>query len=225
MSGRTVARQWEVPTISTMKLYLTTAILAAATLFSSGCVRDQDDRTVLHRETEIAELEAKIGALETALAREQARVVEVPEPTGPSLDDELDGTGATTSTRGREVVITVGNEILFRSGSADLTANAKRSLARIVEVINRRYPGKEIRVDGHTDNEPIRRTRDLWSDNWQLSGARSLAVLRELISAGISEDRIFFAGFGEFSPVADNATRANRQKNRRVDIVVIDGNP
>lgn len=208
-----------------MKLHLTTALIAAA-LFASGCVRDTDDRTVLHRETEIAELEAKIGALEASLAQERARVVEVPpQPSGPSLDDELEGTGATASTRGREVVITVGNEILFRSGSADLTADAKRSLSRIVQVINRRYPGKEIRVDGHTDNEPIRRTRDKWSDNWQLSGARSLSVLRELINAGISEDRIFFAGFGEFSPVADNATRANRQQNRRVDIVVIDGNP
>ncbi|TVR44520.1 MAG: OmpA family protein [Planctomycetota bacterium] len=197
--------------------------LIAATV-GTGCSRSEGNRTVLHRETEISELEARINGLRDALALERSRpAAPAPQPAPrDTMADDLAGTGATVSRRGDEMVITVGNEILFASGSANLTNNAKTALARIVRVINQRYPGKQIRVVGHTDNEPIVRTRDRWSDNWDLSAARSLSVLRELISAGISEDRIHFAGFGEFQPLVSNNTRENRARNRRVEIIVLD---
>lgn len=197
------------------------APLLIVALFLGGCSRPEGDRSVLHRETEVAELEAKIAALNDALALERSRPA--PQPAaGPSLSDDLEGTGASVAQRGSEIVITVGNEILFASGSATLTNGAKQSLGRIVQVINQRYPGKQIRVVGHTDNQPIVRTRNKWSDNWDLSGARALAVLRQLISAGIAPDHIHFAGYGEFQPVAGNQSRQGRQNNRRVEIIVLD---
>ena len=172
---------------------------------------------MLHQETEIAELEAKIAALENALEMQQAMPAVNLAPTTPDLNDDLAGTGATVSERGNEVIITVGNEILFSSGSATLTPKAKRSLKQIVNAINNRYPDDAIRIVGHTDNQPIVRTRKKWSDNWELEPA--LSVLREIVNA-IPESRIHFAGFGEHQPIAGNNQRSGRGQNRRVEIIV-----
>ena len=204
-----------------MKNILLSALLIPAVLTSYGCNRTSDNRSVLHRETEVAELEAKIAALQDALEMQRAAPAPVAEPANePGINDDLAGTGATVSERGNEIVITVGNEILFSSGSATLTNSAKRSLKQIVDAINARYPDNAIRIVGHTDNQPIVRTRNKWSDNWELSGARALAVLREIINAGISESRIHFAGFAEHQPIADNSNRSGRSKNRRVEIII-----
>ena len=140
-----------------MKTLMLSALLVPLMLAATGCSRGADNRSVLHRETEVAELEAKIAALEDAL--EMAKAMPTPvveaEPTAPGINDDLAGTGATVSERGNEIVITVGNEILFSSGSATLTASAKRSLKQIVDAINARYPSNDIRIVGHTDNQPV----------------------------------------------------------------------
>ena len=204
--------------IGNMKHFVLYAVFIPVAL--TGCNRSTDNRGVLHQETEIAELEAKIAALENALEMQQAMPAVNPAPTTPDLNDDLAGTGATVSERGNEVIITVGNEILFSSGSATLTPKAKRSLKQIVNAINNRYPDDAIRIVGHTDNQPIVRTRKKWSDNWELSGARALSVLREIVNAGIPESRIHFAGFGEHQPIAGNNQRSGRSQNRRVEIIV-----
>jgi chemotaxis protein MotB len=84
------------------------------------------------------------------------------------------------------------------------------------------YPKHEVRVEGHTDSEPVVRHKDEWDNNWDLSGGRARAVLEELQHLGIKGGQMYFAGFGEFHPVTDNATPASRQNNRRVEVVIVD---
>jgi len=93
-------------------------------------------------------------------------------------------------------------------------------LDHIREVLQQKYPGKQIDVVGHTDTDPINKTKDLWKDNWELSAQRALAVTRYLIARGIDDKMIRAVGCGQARPVVSNATATGKAKNRRVEIVV-----
>lgn len=119
------------------------------------------------------------------------------------------------------VTVTLENSILFDSGKAELKKGTISELDHIYSVLRQgRYAGKEIDVVGHTDTDPIKKTKDKWKDNLELSAQRALSVARYLIQKGISEDKIRAVGCGESRPVASNATTAGKAKNRRVEIVV-----
>lgn len=106
----------------------------------------------------------------------------------------------------------------FDSGRATLLPGAADKLKRIAKVLSR--PGLEIRVEGHSDNQPIH--NDQFRSNWELSAARAMNVLLLLVDdAGFDPRNISAAGFGEFRPVADNSTPDGRKMNRRVDLVVV----
>jgi chemotaxis protein MotB len=112
------------------------------------------------------------------------------------------------------------NTILFAPGSAKLKRATSSELDHIYSVIRERYSGRQIDVVGHTDSDPIRKTKNLWEDNWDLSAGRALTVLRYLVGKGIPPQQIRAVACGESRPVASNATAAGKAKNRRVEIVV-----
>src|SRR4030043_209544 len=93
-------------------------------------------------------------------------------------------------------------------------------LDHIHSVLRQKYAGKMIDVVGHTDTDPIRKTKDKWEDNWELSAERALTVTRYLIQRGLPEDKIRAVGCGESRPLASNANATGKAKNRRVEIVV-----
>jgi chemotaxis protein MotB len=76
-----------------------------------------------------------------------------------------------------------------------------------------------LRVDGHTDNVPLSGTGRL-RDNWELSSARAASIVRMLAMDGVDPSRLAAVGYGEFQPVADNATAEGRGRNRRVVLVI-----
>ena len=78
-----------------------------------------------------------------------------------------------------------------------------------------------MRVEGHTDDQKISRSKDKWDDNWDLSGGRSQKVLHYLLDHGIAASNLGFAGYADQRPLGPNSSEAARAKNRRVDIVVI----
>jgi len=117
--------------------------------------------------------------------------------------------------------VTVGTDILFASGKATLTSQGRRTLDGIVNDLKKTYAGLPVRVYGHTDSDPIRKTKTLWQDNLDLSANRAMAVTRYLISKGIAAKRVETISMGEHHPVAGNKTKANKSKNRRVEIVVL----
>jgi chemotaxis protein MotB len=116
------------------------------------------------------------------------------------------------------VTVTLPNAILFDSGKATLKTATSRELDHIHSVLRQKYAGKMIDVVGHTDSDPIKKSK--WRDNWQLSAERALAVVGYLIKRGVAEDNIRAVGCGESRPVASNANAAGKAKNRRVEIVV-----
>ena len=118
------------------------------------------------------------------------------------------------------ITVTLPNAILFDSGKAVLKKTNISELDHIRTVLREKYPGKQIDVVGHTDTDPIKKTKDLWKDNWELSAQRALSVTRYLIERGIDEKIIRAVGCGETRPIVSNATASGKARNRRVEIVV-----
>lgn len=117
--------------------------------------------------------------------------------------------------------ISIGSDVLFRSGRATLTTGGKRALSKIASGISVNHSGKYIRIYGYTDADPIRKTKKLWSDNLDLSSNRAMAVTRYLISRGIKGSLIESIGMGSTRPIAGNKSAADKKKNRRVEIMII----
>jgi chemotaxis protein MotB len=115
----------------------------------------------------------------------------------------------------RGVVINISDSVLFKPGNDNLTPESRTILNYLMELFQTfPYP---ILIEGHTDNTPINTTR--FPSNWELSTHRSCNVIKYFISKGILPDRLSGEGFGEYRPIANNATSSGRSMNRRVEIV------
>jgi len=110
-------------------------------------------------------------------------------------------------------------DITFAPGSARITnSDTLLFLKRIALIIKEYLPKNiEIQVKGFTDNIPPPPTSP-YNDNWELSAARALSVLRVLIKDGVNPKQLSAAAYGEYHPIASNATPEGRAKNRRVEI-------
>jgi len=120
-------------------------------------------------------------------------------------------------------MISIEENILFGPGKAVLRDEARKTLDGIASTLSGEYGNKDIMVFGHTDDRPIKKSG--WSDNWELSAERGLAVVRYLKDHGVSPDRLVAAGCGEFRPRVPNSSEPNRLSNRRVEIFAIDSAP
>jgi len=116
------------------------------------------------------------------------------------------------------VTVTLPNALLFDSGKETLKSATIAELDHIRSVLRQKYSDKQVDVVGHTDTDPIKKSK--WKDNWELSAQRALTVARYLINRGISENKIRAVGCGESRPIEPNTTAAGKAKNRRVEIVV-----
>ena len=120
----------------------------------------------------------------------------------------------------RGLVVRVLDRILFDSGKAKLKENAYPVLNKVAKVLSDELPEQPIAVEGHTDNEPIKRSG--WKDNWELSMARARSVLTYLTAErGVNPSRVSAVGYGEYHPISSNDTPKGRSLNRRVEIVVL----
>jgi chemotaxis protein MotB len=116
------------------------------------------------------------------------------------------------------LVISLRELGFFASGDAKLLPGAADKIAAAAELLKSK--GFEIRVEGHSDDQPIHSA--LYQSNWELSIARAMSVLRLLVDeAGFPENRISAAGYGPFRPVASNESPEGRRQNRRVDMVIV----
>jgi len=116
------------------------------------------------------------------------------------------------------------SEVLFEQGAADLAPEGQAQIAQVVSTLQRIVPDIPpglnwiIRVDGHTDDVPLSGNGD-FSDNWELSQARALSVVRYMTDAlGFAPDRLAAAGFGQYQPVAPGDSADARALNRRIEL-------
>ncbi|NQU19268.1 OmpA family protein [bacterium] len=135
------------------------------------------------------------------------------------LKEEISDKKVSLSMQEKGLVVTFLSEVLFDSGKSNIIKKANISLDKVADVLLKSASGMDVGIEGHTDNQPIKYSG--WESNWELSGARARSVLNYLIKRGVSAERLSFIGYGEYRPVVSNATKEDRQKNRRVEIVIL----
>jgi type VI secretion system protein ImpK len=203
---------------------LWTRILGVAVVLSGlalgGCKnvsREQYDLAVQEAQslrTENAALKESDRSKDAQIATLQQQIATPANPGPASGWDNGGGGGSSrpTDTGGGSQTYTLGG-VAFGSGSATLTSSARKELDKIAADIKRRHGGASVRVEGHTDSTPIKKSK--WSSNEALSQARADSVREYLIQKGISSGRIDSIGFGSSKP------KGSATASRRVEIVVM----
>jgi chemotaxis protein MotB len=122
------------------------------------------------------------------------------------------------TTRQGRMIVKLPAEILFASGSAQLSEAGHAPLKELAGVL-KQFPDRRFMVAGHTDNVPIGPSN--FKSNWELSTARAVTVTEFLASSGVNPSRLTAAGYSEYDPIRPNATEAGRSENRRIEIVLL----
>ncbi len=176
----------------------------------------------------IEELQRENEGLDSKYAmseEEKARLIEERdrlENAQRSMEERLKGTGVSVKIKEGHISVVLPSSVLFNSGQTKLKKEATGSLSKVCRILEKDFPGETIRIEGHTDNDPIKRTKKRYKTNWELSAARAATVLHYLIdNCHLDPKKLYLAGFGEFQPVASNKNKKDKKKNRRVEIVVL----
>ena len=201
------------------------ALTAASCVSSRGYQQamDQKEAEIRALREERAALKAEIQRhrSELDLARGEAadasaRLAEAPPD---ARFPELDSMGISYGMRDGNMVISVPSSITFPSGQATLSKEGQRALREVASTLQRQYPGARYGIEGHTDTDPIRKSK--FTSNRELSIARAMAVLTYLVEeCGVADDQCIVAGHGQYDPVSPNKAEPEKAKNRRVEIVV-----
>lgn len=117
-----------------------------------------------------------------------------------------------------KMVVNLGSDVLFSSGSAKLSNNGLEALKEVTNQL-KSIPGKRYQIEGHTDNVPI--ATAIFPSNWELASSRAINVTRFMIEYGMPAERVSAASFGDTSPRQNNDTAEGKAANRRIAIVVV----
>ena len=170
-----------------------------------------------------AQMKGPGGVKETVKTAEAKREAQTAEllPSLQVLTKELGGeikAGKLQITMGsRGLIISFTQAALFPSGEDVIAKDFYAGIQKIATAVGR-VPNP-VRLEGHTDSIPIHNSR--FRSNWELSAARSIALLEMFVNCGVPRERLSIAGYADTAPLEDNSTEEGRQKNRRVDMVVL----
>jgi len=173
-------------------------------------IKDQGHNSLVPRDPSRSEGQQSAG-LPGALIRMQRQVQD-------AMQSLIDAKLVTVRRENMWLEIEINADILFPSGAGDFAPTAEPVLDKLAEVL-KPFPNP-IRVEGHTDNRPIRTAA--FPSNWELSAARAASVVHQFTRQGIDPLRLEIVGFGEFHPREPNATSEGRNANRRVVILVLE---
>jgi flagellar motor protein MotB len=181
--------------------------------------RDAEDRN--------RQLQAELAAAQEALKARQTSGPTQPPPVQPppvavQVQPKPDdfGPGTDVVTTSTTMTVNIAGDVLFDSGKAGLRPEAQVTLNKIAAVLKSKYAGHKIRVIGHTDSDPIKKSG--WKDNWELSTERAKAVGAYLIRQGVAGDKLEMVGVANTEPrVSPEKTDAEKKKNRRVSVQVV----
>lgn len=190
---------------------LRTQLATAITSLDAALTENQTNRDL------IADLKTQVADLqkEKELAGQMAKNLE------DEMRTDLESKDVTISKLQGKLTVTIVDRVMFDSGEAVLKPAGAAVMQKIATLLAA-HPDLKIHVIGHTDNVPIRPTaQSRFASNWELSAARALAAVHNLIGAGVDPRRVGAVGYGEFRPIADNATAEGRAKNRRIAITIL----
>ena len=161
-------------------------------------------------------LQAQIAGLEQATNN----VVQMSNGLEDEMRKDLESRDVTISNLQGRLTVNILDNVMFDSGEAILKPDGQEMMRKIAAILAE-HPELKIHVIGYTDNVPIR-PGARFASNWELSMARALAAVHFLTErAGVDPRRVGAVGYGEFRPVADNATSEGRAKNRRIAIAIL----
>jgi len=137
--------------------------------------------------------------------------------------NEMKEAGVEVKREAGRITVTMVDRILFNTGEADLTQTGEQVLRKLGDVLKPAAKDKLIQVSGHTDTARIRTSiKDMYPTNWELSAARAINVVRFLQSeVGVNPRRLMAAAFGPYRPLASNASKAGKARNRRIEILLL----
>lgn len=204
-----------------------TAIVSIAALSLLGSCTSRYQDLLRDRDAQIRELNGRVASLRSEkedLERQmnERKAAEASMPTKDPVDTsnqkdlqrEL-GDQVDVNYRNGRLSIGVEDTVTFDSGSDKLKSSAHSVLGKIASVLKRDFSDCKIFVEGHTDSDPIVKTKDKFVDNRDLSASRANSVARYLAEQGVPESRIVIVGYGQFDP----KDAKSKQRNRRVEIV------
>lgn len=191
-------------------------VLGLIVVVAQGCVsvgkyNDLQDN-YRRLQMQLNDANAKLASLESDLDREKA--------VSTNLSKDLEALRKLKAAFGEVEIgpggqLIIADEVLFDSGKAVLKKRGKEILAGVARMLNEQ--GKCVRIDGHTDSDPIKHSG--WPSNHHLSAARALAVYEEFLHDGVAEGKMHVVGWGPNAPRASNSSSDGKAKNRRVEIL------
>ena len=171
--------------------------------------KDKDQLAVL--QTQVADLE-----------KEKDQAAQMAKGLEDEMRADLESKDVTISKLQGKLTVNILDRVMFDSGEAVLKPDGEAVMRKIAAILAG-HPQLKIHVIGHTDNVPIRpEARNRFASNWELSTARALAAVHFLTEkAGVDPRRVGAIGYGEYRPLADNATAEGRARNRRIAITIL----
>jgi chemotaxis protein MotB len=171
-------------------------------------------------EQKTASMQSSVDQLNAELEKQKAATTEATsayEGMVKQLQGELSSGQVTIQQMRDGIRVNLAQDVLFKSGSADLDKTGQELLAKVAEELKQnKY---EVIVIGHTDNQKIGgKLAAKYPSNWALGGARAGSIVNVLQTAGIEPTRLLTVSASEFRPRADNATPEGRAQNRRIEI-------
>lgn len=174
-------------------------------------LQERVDALTKERDSLLAQLKAcqdENADLKAQIARLNARIAE--------LEAALAASGGGSRELARYVI---GNNVLFASGSANLTKFGKALLDQTAAEIRDKYPSQSVVIEGHTDTTAIRRSG--WKSNWELGAGRAISVLHYMEDhSNIKGENLAAKTYSFYKPAASNDTKEGMAQNRRTEIVV-----
>lgn len=155
-------------------------------------------------------------------AAEQEQINEMVKKISQQLEEQIMDGAIELESLGQQIIIRIQENGSFPSGSAFLQPKFKPIITEIASLL-KDVPG-EITVSGHTDDYQV--TNELYSNNWELSAKRAVAVATEMQKApGFDKNRMVVVGHADTRPLVPNVTDTDRRRNRRVEIAIMQGKP
>jgi chemotaxis protein MotB len=189
--------------------------------------RDAEIRQLESENAELRALNEDLARLEReardALANRPTFVEATVDDPAARVRDAIGENDLDVRMRAGRLSIGVPNSVTFDSGQSTLKTDAGRVLQNVARVVKSEYPNTRVFVEGHTDTDPIQKTKNKYRSNRHLSTERADAVAQYLIDqCGIPERQIVVVGYGPHDPVASGNSKNDKARNRRVEIVIGD---
>lgn len=163
---------------------------------------------------QLANLQSKVADLE----QEKAQAAQMAKSLEDEMRSDLESKDVTISNLKGKLTVNILDRVMFDSGEAILKPDGEAVMRKVAAILAG-HPTLKIHVIGYTDNVPI---RNRFASNWELSTARALAAVHFLTEkAGVDPRRVGAVGYGEYRPLADNATAEGRARNRRIAITIL----